>query len=220
MHPHHHAQQFPDKLAYVMAGSGERVTYAQLEARSNQFAHLLRQLGLKAGDHMAVLMENHARFFEICFGAQRAGIIFTAISTRLKAHETAYIIGNCGAQLLVTSQALADLAAEILPLTPDVRHRLMLDGTIAAHQAYESLMAVQPDTPLPDQTAGGDMLYSSGTTGHPKGVFIPPESPDYDAPTSLMGICQNHFGFGFELRRSRQRVGVQSARRALGVCQR
>jgi len=196
MHPHHHAQQFPDKVAYLMADSGERVTYAQLEARSNQFAHLLRSLGLKAGDHMAVLLENHPRFFEICFGAQRAGIIFTAISTRLKASETAYIIDNCGARLLVTSQALAPLADAIGSLTPAVQHRLMIDGTTVGHQAYEPLMASQASLPIPDQTAGGDMLYSSGTTGHPKGVFIPPDSPDYDAPTSLMGICQNHFGFG------------------------
>lgn len=196
MHPHHHARQCPEKVAYVMAESGECVTYAQLEARSNQFAHLLRSLGLKAGDHVAVLLENHPRFFEICFGAQRAGIIFTAISTRLKAKETAYIINNCGAQLLLTSRAMSTLADELLALTTAVKHRLMLDGVTAGHQAFEPLLALQAVTPIPDQSAGGDMLYSSGTTGHPKGVFIPPDSTDYDAPTSLMGICQNHFGFG------------------------
>ena len=118
MHPHHHARQFPDKVAYVMADSGEQVSYAQLEARSNQFAHLLRALGLKAGDHMAVLMENHARFFEVCFGAQRAGIIFTAISTRLKASETAYIIGNCGAWAPHDNPRLAHIIGVGITVTP------------------------------------------------------------------------------------------------------
>ena len=82
-HPLHHAQRTPEKLAYVMAGSGEQVTYRELEARSNQGAHLFRSLGLKRGDSIALMLDNNARFFEICFAAQRAGLFYTAMSTRL-----------------------------------------------------------------------------------------------------------------------------------------
>ena len=106
MHPSHHACTQPHKLAFIMAGSGVSVTYAELEARSNQVAHLLRSLGLKPGDHIALLLENHPRFFEICFGAHRAGIIYTAMSTRLTVGEAAYIVENCEAKLLISSHAM------------------------------------------------------------------------------------------------------------------
>jgi len=74
MHPSHHAKSHPDRAAYIMGSSGETVTYGQLEARSNQGAHLFRSLGLKAGDVIAILMENHPRFFEVAWAAQRAGL--------------------------------------------------------------------------------------------------------------------------------------------------
>ena len=75
-----------------MAGTGETVTYRQLDERSNRVAQLFRALGLKAGDDIALFMENNPRFFEICWGAQRAGLIYTAISSRLTAGEVEYIV--------------------------------------------------------------------------------------------------------------------------------
>lgn len=80
MHPYIHARRTPDKLAYIMAGSREGVTYRELDERSNRIAHMFRSRGLKAGDHIAILMENNARFFEICWGAQRSGLVYTTIS--------------------------------------------------------------------------------------------------------------------------------------------
>ena len=106
MHPFHHAQTTPDKPAYIMADTGETVTYRQLDDRSNQVAQMLRAYGLKAGDHIAILLENHPRFFELCWGAQRAGIIYTAISTRLTVSEAAYIVQDCGAKVLVMPKLL------------------------------------------------------------------------------------------------------------------
>ena len=97
MYPGQHARTFPHKAAYVMADSGETVTYGQLDERSNRCAHLLRSLGLAAGDSIAIVMENHARFLEICWAAQRSGLYYTAISSRLTAEEVAYIVGDCGA---------------------------------------------------------------------------------------------------------------------------
>ncbi len=196
MHPYIHAKTQPQKPAYIMAESGEVVTFQQLDERSNQFAHLLRSLGLKAGDHIAIGMENHPRFFELCWGAQRAGIIYTAFSTRLKTNEAAYIVNNCAAKLLVSSKTLADMATALLPHATQLPHRLMVDGVAPGFEALEPLLAQQPTTPVADQTAGGDMLYSSGTTGYPKGVFVPPESPEIDAVNSLTNICRGLYGMG------------------------
>ena len=191
MHPFHHAGSTPDKAAYVMADSGEVVTYRQLEDRSNQVAHLLRSLGLVAGDHMAIILENHPRFFEICWGAQRAGIIYTAVSTRLTVAEAAYIAADCAAKVLVTSHSMASLAKALLAAPSGVSTHLMIDGCIAGYLPYEATVAACPTHRIADETAGGDMLYSSGTTGRPKGVFVPPESPQIDASTSLIEICRN-----------------------------
>ena len=116
MHPYIHAQNNPDKPAYIMAGSGETVTYRQLDQQSNRIAQLFRSLGLKAGDHIALFLENNARFFEICWGAQRSGLIYTAISSRLTAAEVDYIVTDCGAKLFVISKYLAGPAAELAPL--------------------------------------------------------------------------------------------------------
>src|SRR6266481_5816553 len=113
MHPYIHARTHPDKPAYIMAASGEAVTYRQLDRHSNRIARLFRSLGLKAGDHIALFLENNRHFFEICWGAQRSGLIFTAISSRLTAAEVDYIATDCGAKLFVTSKHLAERAAEL-----------------------------------------------------------------------------------------------------------
>ena len=104
MHPSVFARSTPDKPAYIMASTGEAVTYRQLEERSNQIAHYLRSMGLQPGDHIALFLENHARFYEICWGAQRAGLYFTAISSRLTAPEVAFIADDCDAQVLFSSK--------------------------------------------------------------------------------------------------------------------
>ncbi len=194
MHPSHHAVTQPDKPAYVMAETGEIVTYRQLDERSNQVAHMLRSMGLVAGDHIVILLENHPVFFEICWGAQRSGIIYTAASTRLTVTEAAYIVQDCAAKVLITSHALADLAQALLGVTPGLQARLMVDAAQAGYLSYEATLATFAATPVADETAGCDMLYSSGTTGRPKGVFVPPESPAIDATTSLIEICKNVYG--------------------------
>ena len=188
MHPYIHARTTPDKPAYIMAGSGETVTYRQLDEQSNRAAQLFRSLGLKAGDHIAIFLENNARFFEICWGAQRSGLIYTAISSRLTAGEVAYITKDCGARLFVTSTYLAERAAELAPLLADVPHRFMIDGTVPGYDSWEAAVARQPATPIADQTAGHDMLYSSGTTGRPKGVLpvVEPQAIDFDSPLSAI----------------------------------
>src|SRR5258708_38561716 len=135
-HPYIPARSNPDKPAYIMAGSGEAVTYRRLDQQSNRIAQLFRSLGLKAGDHIALFLENNPRFFEICWGAQRSGLIYTAISSRLTASAVDYIVGDCGAKLFVTSRYLAGPAAELAPLLKGVAHRHMIDGTIAGYGSW------------------------------------------------------------------------------------
>jgi long-chain acyl-CoA synthetase len=194
MHPFHHAARTPGKPAIVMAGSGAVVTYRELEDRSNRFAQLLRATGLRAGDHVALLVENHPRFYELCVGAHRAGLVYTAISTRLTPGEARYIVEDCGAKAIVATAANAAVATQAADGLPALAARWMIDGTAPGWTAYEDAVAEQPAARIADETAGCDMLYSSGTTGRPKGVFVPPEGGAIDAPYALLDTVRNRYG--------------------------
>ncbi len=198
LHPLHHARTHPDKPAVIMAGSGQVITYRALEDRSNQVAQLFRALGLKSGDHIALMLENHPRYFEICWGAHRAGLIYTAMSTRLTEGEVSYIVDDCGAKAVVSSRAMAGAVQHLGAACRGVLHRLMLDVTPdhapEGWTAYETALAGQPAVRIADELAGGDMLYSSGTTGRPKGVFVPPQATEIDAPNPMTDIQVNLYG--------------------------
>lgn len=170
LHPCDHARTQPDKVVYLMAGTGKTLSYRELDQSSNRGAQLLRSLGLGAGDHMALLFENSLRFFEICWAAQRSGIYYTAISTHLVPDEIAYIVGDCGAKVLVVSDALKPLAEKLAPLLPQGSARYMSGAAAPGWASWDAALAAQPATPIADEIVGYDMLYSSGTTGQPKGV--------------------------------------------------
>ena len=195
MYPGVHATTTPDKPAYVMAGSGEVVTYRQLDERSNQVAQLLRAAGLRRGDSIAFMLENHPRFFEICWGAQRAGLYYTAISSRLTAPEAAYIVQDCEAKVFITSSYNREVAAAIVDQMPDVGVRLVLDGAVEGYDRYEDAVAQHPTTKIADESEGADMLYSSGTTGRPKGVKVPLPEGDIGTPSSVTALAQLLYGF-------------------------
>ena len=184
MHPGIIAERSPDKTAYVIAGSGQRVSYAELEHSANQGARLFRSLGLERGDHIAILLENHPGFFQICWAAQRSGLYYTAISYRLQQAEVEYIVDNCEARVFITSRARAAVVEPLVDKMPNVERRFMLDGTIPGFESWADAVAAMPGTPIPDQAEGQPMLYSSGTTGYPKGVKKAlPEEPYGEAAT-------------------------------------
>ena len=153
-HPFHHALATPGKPAYIMARSGESVSYRQLEDRSNQGAHLFRSLGLKRGDSIALMMDNNARYFEICFAAQRSGLFFTAMSSRLSMQEAEYILADCGAKVLVVSSGLAGQAADLLGKNPQVRTRYSVNGALPGYAAWEPARDAQPLSRIADESAG------------------------------------------------------------------
>ena len=193
-HPAHHAKTHPDKAAYIMAESGETVTYRELDERSNQGAHLFRSLGLVAGDAIACFIDNHPRYFEVIWAAQRSGLRFTCISSKLTAGEVAYIVEDCGAKVFITAPALADVARQVATLVADV-DLFMVGEASAPFQSFEGARASMPTIPIDDQSAGAAMLYSSGTTGRPKGVKRPPAADtSFDAPNGLGSLGAMLYG--------------------------
>ena len=173
MYPAVHAQKNPDKLAYVMAGSGQTVSYGELDARSNQAAQLFWSLGLRPGDHIAFCIENHPRFFELCWAAQRSGLYFTAISSRLTPPEIEYIVDDCEAKVFVSSAYMGEAVEALTDKCPNVEARYVLDTERPGWAAWDDAIAGQPAKPLAEELEGGQMLYSSGTTRRPKGVKHP-----------------------------------------------
>jgi len=170
MYPGRHATGRASQPAFIMAGSGETVTYAEYEKRSNRLAHLLRSLGLRRLDHYAIFMENNSRYLECCGAGERSGLYYTCINSYLTADELAYIVNNSAARVLITSRAKLEVASQALMQCPNVVKLLVADG--------DNEIDSFPDTPIPDEWLGTPMLYSSGTTGQPKGILRPlPQNP-------------------------------------------
>ena len=179
MHPHIHAKTAPNRAAYIMVETGEVVTYKQLDERSNQAAHLFREAGLQRGDSIVLYLENHARFLELCWAAQRSGLYYTPISSHLTELEVDYIVGDVKPKLFFTSAKLVETADKVEALKTDHITAYLVDGDV--HRRFSDYIAERNQhstKPIADESCGIDMLYSSGTTGQPKGVKLPlPEGP-------------------------------------------
>ena len=187
MHPIQHAAARPDHPAIVMAGSGETVTFGEMDANANRFAQLLRARGFGAGDTFAVLMENNAWYLQLVWGSQRAGTMMVPVSTRLTAPEIAYILEDAGAKMLVTSTHYAEVTERLRELCPGIR--MLVRGSDDV-EVLGCAIEAQSAEPIADQKPGLTMLYSSGTTGHPKGIMpAPPEDDDIQAVNPLVGLA-------------------------------
>ena len=177
-HPSHHAATRADHPAIVLADTGAALSYRQLDEGSNRFAQLLRAHGLRPGDRIAVMMRNGLEFPQVYWGATRCGVFVTLLSTHLKPDEAAYIIQDSGSRLLVLSAVLCEtpraLAAGRGELIPAVEQVYFAgDGHIDGAWSLTEALAVMPATPVSDEISGFHMIYSSGTTGRPKGIVLP-----------------------------------------------
>ncbi|MBM3717860.1 MAG: AMP-binding protein [Actinobacteria bacterium] len=170
MYPGVHAQTHPDRPAVIQAETGAVTTYGQLHERAIRLSNVLRAAGVRPGDHVALCLENHPRFLEVIWGCHYAGSIYTACSSRLTRAELSYILNDCEAKVFITSKYKAEQALEIAGDIPNVTTRLMLDAAVEGYDSYESVVEAASTTPLEGMVDGTDMLYSSGTTGMPKGV--------------------------------------------------
>ncbi|MEN9727299.1 MAG: hypothetical protein RL434_1665 [Pseudomonadota bacterium] len=175
MYPGVHAQNHPDKPCFIMAGSGKVVTYREFEARANRLAHLFRHEGLQRLDHVSVFMENNERYLEVCGAGERAGLYYTCINSYLTADELAFILNDSQSRILVTSASRLPVVREALAQCPGVKLTLVVDGADEGDKLRDYARAVADFSaaPIADEKLGCAMLYSSGTTGRPKGILRP-----------------------------------------------
>src|SRR5882724_4546491 len=163
MYTGRHAQLRPLQPAFIMASTGEAVTYRELEARCNRLAHLFRNRGLKRLDHYAIFMENNNRYLEACGAGERSGLYFTCVNSYLTAGELAYILNNSQSRILITSPAKLDVAREALKQCPKVELCIVVDGSSESDRIVGLREATSglPKTPIPEESIGTAMLYSS-----------------------------------------------------------
>jgi len=174
------ADTTPMKPAMIMA-DGRTLTYRELEDTSNQLAHLFRSVGLRTGDHIAAVIENRPEFLVVALAAYRSGLYWTPCSTQLTGSELEYIVLDSRATLLIATTNTLGAAREVS--SPRLVLRLLLGGTEPGWTTFEDALASYPRTPIPDQRVGDVLLYTSGTTGKPKGVKRP--LPDVEFPQDI-----------------------------------
>jgi long-chain acyl-CoA synthetase len=206
MYPGKYSVERADQPCFIMAGSGETVTYGEYEARSNRLAHLLRGHGLRRLDHFSVFMENNARYMECCGAGERSGLYYTAVNSHLTGDELAYILDNSESRVLIASRATLEVALQAIPQCPKLELCLLVnegDGpvpdAVGPFIDYVEAVSAFPSTPIDDEYLGAAMLYSSGTTGRPKGII---RSLPEVAPAQALGL------FDFLLKMWRYREGM------------
>ncbi|MGB6229934.1 MAG: AMP-binding protein [Litorimonas sp.] len=207
MHPRQFAKATPDAPALSMLDASGAVTgsmsYAELEAAANRYAHALRALGLRRGDRFAVWKKNSLSFIPIYWAAQRAGLLICPVATHLSYDETDYILRDSGSRLLITDGQVGHAAEVTRALSSEGKLDGMIywtDYPLDGFPDFDDLAADAPETPIEDESAGHHMLYSSGTTGRPKGVKVSLPDEAVVANSPGLALFAGLFGFDGETR--------------------
>ena len=199
MHPRQFAQTAPHRPAIIMAATGASISYGELESVANRGAQLFRSRGIKAGETVAIWLKNCLEYFPIYWAAQRAGLYICPISSQLTAEEAAYIANDSHARLLITHEdvpAAAILVRERDAMVPGVVDIFDLGSGLAAIPSWQAALAAQPADRIADESAGFHMVYSSGTTGRPKGIRLPLTGGPAEEPHMLADRISGRYGVG------------------------
>jgi len=199
-YPTFHARATPEKPAIKMCATGQVVTFRELEERSNQAARVMRECNLTVGDHVAVLMDNRPEILEVCFGADRSGLYYTGISTHLTPDDISFIINDTGAKLVLVSDSFASVIEAIKPSLKLDPVCFVVGGAREGFADWKQACSGMPGTPISDETLGEDMLYSSGTTGRPKGIKRRLTGKPPGVRTPKIELLNNLFGYSRQSR--------------------
>lgn len=201
MHPRLFAQTAPDRPAIVMAATGASTSYSELERIANRGAQFFRSRNIAAGDTIAIWAKNCAEYFQIYWAAQRAGLYICPISSQLTAEEAAYIANDSQARLIITHDkvsAAATLVQDRHRLVSDVEDVFDIGNGLSGVSSWQAMLAAQPEVQIDDETAGFHLVYSSGTTGRPKGIRLPLTGGPAEEPHMLAERISGRYGLGEE----------------------
>jgi long-chain acyl-CoA synthetase len=162
------AARHPDRTA-IFSEAGDR-TFAELNERANRVASLLREAGLEPGDGVALVCRNRAEFAEVFFATQRSGLRLTPINWHMKPEEIAYVAADCGARALLVDAGFPEAAANAASEAKAAELRVAIGGPLPGFEDYEAALEGAPEADPAEPRLGDTMLYTSGTTGRPKGV--------------------------------------------------
>lgn len=187
LHPRQQLARDPARAAIVVARDGSAISFGELDRRANRCAHLLRQFGVTPGQRVALWMENDPRFYEICWAAHNTGLLYVPVSARLSPREAAYIVDDCDARVVLVSPCMAVDALQAL-LGEEVQ-------VLVVGAGYEQALECMPDSAPSGEVRGAAMVYSSGTTGHPKGVIPVLDQAPIDAAPAVTVAVVRLYGF-------------------------
>ncbi len=194
LYPGHWAVETPDKPAVIMAESEDSMSFAELDDAANRLSNVFADAGFKPGDHISFCMENRIEYLAVMWGAHYAGLYYTAISSRLTTEELAYIIEDSGSRGFLTTPHMSDSLSGLEDVLSKLDIRLSIGGDLAGFDPYEDALEAASPKALPDRIEAAPMLYSSGTTGRPKGIKPQLMGDPLGRGEALTALVQHLFG--------------------------
>ena len=152
------AARQPDRVA-IVSEQGNR-TFGELNANANRLARALQARGIGSGDAIVLMIANRAEFAEVVAASQRSGLRYTPLNWHLTADEAAYIVGDCGARILVADERFAGVARAVATRVAGLRVLLAVGGEIEPFERYDDVIANEAGVDIGDPVLGGSLLYT------------------------------------------------------------